>query len=270
VSRIRTFGAASVAALALSLGAGSIAGAAVPTGVQPNIVGGGTAPTVSWGAQVYINTPGRAFDGFNCSGTVIAARWVMTAHHCLDADGSGMRVKVGSNTFRGGTQVAVDQKQISPNGDIALLCLAQAVGAGPIALGSADPAAGTTNQLYGWGHTTPTGPPATSLKVANVQVTGRSADAYGGRAIQSVGINGSAWKGDSGGPEISGGCRSASPPPCRIRTAPTRGARTTTPASRPAVRGSAPRPVPDHTSRSPGWGFGCVIVAARPSRSFSP
>jgi hypothetical protein len=28
--------------------------------------------------------------------------------------------------------------------------------------------------------------------------------------------------------------------------------------------------VPDHTSRSPGWGFGCVIVAARPSRSFSP
>jgi secreted trypsin-like serine protease len=43
------------------------------------------------------------------------------------------------------------------------------------------------------------------LKVANVQVTGRSADAYGGRAIQSVGINGSAWKGDSGGPEISGG-----------------------------------------------------------------
>jgi hypothetical protein len=75
VSRIRTFGAASVAALALRLGAGSIAGAAVPTGVQPNIVGGGTAPTVSWGAQVYINTPGRAFDGFNCSGTVIAARW---------------------------------------------------------------------------------------------------------------------------------------------------------------------------------------------------
>jgi secreted trypsin-like serine protease len=150
VSRIRTFGAASVAALALSLGAGSIAGAAMPTGVQPNIVGGGTAPTVSWGAQVYINTPGRAFDGFNCSGTVIAARWVMTAHHCLDADGSGMRVKVDSNTFGGGTQVTVDQKQISPNGDIALLHLAQAVGAGPIALGSADPAAGTTNQLYGW------------------------------------------------------------------------------------------------------------------------
>jgi hypothetical protein len=95
----------------------------VTTGVQPNIVGGGTAPTVSWGAQVYINTPGRAFDGFNCSGTVIAARWVMTAHHCLDADGSGMRVKVDSNTFGGGTQVTVDQKQISPNGDIVLLHL---------------------------------------------------------------------------------------------------------------------------------------------------
>jgi secreted trypsin-like serine protease len=43
------------------------------------------------------------------------------------------------------------------------------------------------------------------LKVANVQVTGQSTDAYGGRAIQSVGINGSAWKGDSGGPELAGG-----------------------------------------------------------------
>jgi hypothetical protein len=69
--------------------------------------------------------------------------------------------------------VAVDQKQISPNGDIALLHLAQAVGAGPIALGSADPAAGTTNQLYGWGRTTPTGQPATSLKVADRPVRRR-------------------------------------------------------------------------------------------------
>jgi len=43
------------------------------------------------------------------------------------------------------------------------------------------------------------------LKTANVQVTGRSTDAYGGRAIASRGINGAAWHGDSGGPEVSGG-----------------------------------------------------------------
>lgn len=97
-------------------------------------VGGSTAPAVSWGAQVYVNTPGRDFQGFNCSGTVIAARWVVTAAHCLDQDGSGMHVKVGSNTLFSGTRIAVDAKHSSPNGDIALLHLASATGAGPIAL----------------------------------------------------------------------------------------------------------------------------------------
>lgn len=204
MSRIRISGAVgvTVAALALTLGAGTAA-----TAAQPSIVGGGTAPTVGWGAQVYVNTPGRDFNGFNCSGTVISSRWVMTAVHCLDEDGSGMHVRVGSNTLGSGTLVDVDQEESSPNGDIALLHLTQAVSATPITLGSADPASGTTNQLYGWGRTTPTGPPATQLKVANVQVTGRSTDNAGGRAIQSVGINGSAWKGDSGGPEISNGAQ---------------------------------------------------------------
>ncbi|SDY37031.1 Trypsin [Amycolatopsis xylanica] len=201
MSRIRTLGAASIAAAALALTAGATANA----GAQPGIVGGGTAPTVSWGAQIYVNTPGRDWDGFNCSGTIIASRWVMTARHCLDTDGSGMRVRVGSNQLQGGTVIAVDQKKISPNGDIALLHLASAFTTTYITLGTGDPASGTTNQLYGWGRTTPTGPPASALKVANVQVTGRSTDAYGGRAIQSVGINGSAWKGDSGGPELSNG-----------------------------------------------------------------
>jgi secreted trypsin-like serine protease len=199
VSRTRILGAAAAAAIAATLGA------AVPASAQQDIVGGSTASTVSWGAQVYVNTAGRDFQGFNCSGTVIAARWVMTAVHCLDQDGSGMHVKVGSNTLFGGTQIAVDRKVSSPNGDIALLHLASATSAAPITLGSADPSTGTTNQLYGWGRTTPTGPPASALKVANVRVTGRSSDTLGGRAIQSVGIDGSAWKGDSGGPEVSGG-----------------------------------------------------------------
>ncbi|MDT8913974.1 trypsin-like serine protease [Amycolatopsis sp. PS_44_ISF1] len=201
MSRIRIAGAVTAAAVALTLAGGAVADA------QTNIVGGGTAPTVSWGAQVYVNTPGRDFQGFNCSGTVVAPRWVMTAVHCLDEDGRGMFVRVGTNTLYGGTKIAVDQEKQSPNGDIALLHLAQSTNAGPVTLGGADPANGTTNQLYGWGRTTPTGPPASQLKVANVQVTGRSTDAYGGRAIQTVGVNGSAWKGDSGGPEMSNGAQ---------------------------------------------------------------
>ncbi|MET7999229.1 trypsin-like serine protease [Amycolatopsis sp. NPDC005232] len=199
MSRTRIAGVVTAVAVACTLAGGTAATA------QTNIVGGSTAPAVSWGAQVYVNTPGRDFQGFNCSGTVVASRWVMTAVHCLDEDGSGMYVRVGTNTLFGGTKIAVDREEESPNGDIALLHLAQATTAKPITLGSADPATGSTNQLYGWGRTTPTGPPASALKVTNVQVTGRSTDAYGGRAIQSVGINGAAWKGDSGGPEVSNG-----------------------------------------------------------------
>lgn len=125
MSRLRTLGAATLAAAALTMTAYAVASAGTPTGVQPNIVGGGTAPTVSWGAQVYVNTPGRQWDGFNCSGSVIAQRWVLTAKHCLDSDGSGMRVRVGSNQLQGGREIAVDRKVSSPNGaDISLLHLA--------------------------------------------------------------------------------------------------------------------------------------------------
>ena len=119
MTSLRLLGAASATAVALTLAGGAVASA----GVQPNIVGGTTAPAVSWGAQVYVNTPGRDYQGFNCSGTVIAARWVLTAVHCLDQDGSGMYVRVGSNTLLSGTKIAVDGEYESPNGDVALLHL---------------------------------------------------------------------------------------------------------------------------------------------------
>ncbi|RZQ64653.1 S1 family peptidase [Amycolatopsis suaedae] len=194
MSRVRTLGAAcaATATLALTLLGAGTAGA----GVQPNIVGGGTAPSVPWGAQVYVS------GSFNCSGTIIAPQWVLTAEHCL---GSSMSVRVGSNNLGSGTHVTVDQQRVSPVGDVALLHLTRAVNTTYITLGNADPAVGSTNQIYGWGRTTPTGPASPVLKTANVQVTGRSVDAYGGPAIQSRGINGAAWKGDSGGPQISGG-----------------------------------------------------------------
>ena len=72
-------------------------------------------------------------------------------------------------------------------------------------LGSADPATGSNNSIYGWGRTQGTNPPSPVLKTATVRVTGASTDAYGGRAIASQGVNGAAWHGDSGGPQIANG-----------------------------------------------------------------
>ena len=185
------------------VGAAMMVAPAAEAAVSPNIIGGTQVSSAPWGAQVFWNSGGSEFDGFECSGTIIAAQWVMTAHHCQSS--SGMHVKIGNVNFDQGTNVAVDRQVTSPNGDIALLHLASAVQTTYMKLGSADPATGTTNQIYGWGRTLNQSPPASVLRTANVRVTGRSTDAYGGRAIASTGVNGAAWHGDSGGPEVYNG-----------------------------------------------------------------
>ncbi|QUQ65544.1 S1 family peptidase [Kutzneria sp. CA-103260] len=183
------------------LAAGLIAAPAAQASgtAHPNIIGGSTASNAPWGAQIYWDS-----QGFECSGTIIAAQWVLTAQHCLASSG-GMSVRVGSLNLGEGTQATVDRTETAPNGDLLLLHLANAVDATYITLGSADPAVGDTNQIYGWGRTQGSNPPSPVLKTANVQVTGTSTDAFNGPAIASKGVDGSAWHGDSGGPEIAGG-----------------------------------------------------------------
>ena len=61
-----------------------------------------------------------------------------------------MHVKVGNVTLGQGAQSAVDQQEASPNGDIALLHLTTAINTTYMTLGSSNPAAGSTNQIYGW------------------------------------------------------------------------------------------------------------------------
>ena len=197
-STLRKSVAAAVAATALATG--MFATPAAQASVQPNIIGGGTATDAPWGAQVYWNS-----SGFACSGSIIAAQWVLTARHCLSS--GGMYVLVGSLNLGQGTQATVDSTQTAPNGDIALLHLSSSVDATYITLADSDPAVGDTNQIYGWGRTQGTNPPSPVLKTANVQVTGTSTDAYSGPAIASQGVDGSAWHGDSGGPQMAGGAQ---------------------------------------------------------------
>ena len=102
------------AAAAMSIASVGIASAQP---ASPDIIGGGTVSSTPWGAQIYWNNV-TANGGFECSGTIIAARWVLTAQHCLNSP--GMHVKVGNVTLGQGAQSAVDQQEASPNGDIAL------------------------------------------------------------------------------------------------------------------------------------------------------
>lgn len=193
--RIRSMVAVLAAAAAGLLGASSGAVAA-PAGPQP-IIGGSTVSSAPWAAAVFSN------GSFTCSGTIIAAQWVLTARHCVSGT---MSVRVGS-VYRSSGGVTRTVSASYSRYDLALLRLSSSVSTSYVTLASSNPPIGSTNSIYGWGMTCYSGCSAsTQLKTASVQVTSNSAtDAYGGQAIRSTRINGNAWRGDSGGPQFYNG-----------------------------------------------------------------
>lgn len=190
-----------VASLATALtGALAIPAAATAAPAEPDrIIGGSTVSSAPWAAAVFSN------GSFTCSGTIISANYVLTARHCISGS---MSVRVGSvNRSSGGTTRTVSST--STRSDLALMRLSSPVSTSYMPLSSAYPPVGSTNSIYGWGMTCYSGCGAsTVLKTATVRVTTTNAsDAYGGRAIGSTRINGNAWRGDSGGPQVYNGAQ---------------------------------------------------------------
>ncbi len=186
-----------LAAATLALGSVFVNAAPAQADVEPTNIGGGTVSSAPWAAAVFRN------GSFTCSGTIIAAQWVLTARHCT---GSAMSVRVGSvNRTSGGTVANVTSYSVRY--DLALLRLDRSISTTYMRLASTNPPVNSTNNIYGWGMTCYSGCGAsTVLKTATVRVTSTSAtDYYGGPAIASTRINGNAWKGDSGGPETYNG-----------------------------------------------------------------
>ena len=190
-----------VASLATAL-TGVLAAPAAANAVEAgpdNIIGGSTVASAPWAAAVFSN------GSFTCSGTIISANYVLTARHCINGT---MSVRVGSvNRTSGGVTRTVSST--TTRNDLALMRLSSSVSTSYMPLSSAYPPVGSTNSLYGWGQTCYSGCSAsTTLKTATVQVTSTNqTDAYGGRAIASTRINGNAWRGDSGGPQVYNGAQ---------------------------------------------------------------
>jgi hypothetical protein len=163
------------------------------------IIGGKLAGDSPWAAQVSWDDT-----GYECSGTAVAAQWVLTARHCVNP--AGMTVLIGAKQLGDGTKAVVDNKIVDPVGDLALLHLAEPVSTTYVTLADEDPTVGAINEIYGWGKTDPTSGPSDQLKSARVKVTSVDCqDGQGGRAICSTGITGTAFNGDSGGPEMASG-----------------------------------------------------------------
>jgi len=190
-----------VASLATAL-TGILAAPAAANAVEPGpdlIIGGSTVASAPWAAAVLSN------GSFTCSGTIISANYVLTARHCINGT---MSVRIGSvNRTSGGVTRTVSST--TTRNDLALMRLSSSVSTTYMPLSSAYPPVGSTNSLYGWGQTCYSGCGAsTTLKTATVRVTSTNqTDAYGGRAIGSTAINGNAWRGDSGGPQVYNGAQ---------------------------------------------------------------
>ena len=190
-----------VASLATAL-TGVMAVPAAANAVEPgpdNIIGGSPVASAPWAAAVLSN------GSFTCSGTIIAADYVLTARHCISGT---MSVRVGSVTRTSGG-VTRTVSSTTTRYDLALMRLSSSISTSYMPLSSAYPPVGSTNSLYGWGQTCYSGCGAsTTLKTATVSVTSTNVtDYYGGRAIASTAVSGNAWRGDSGGPQVYNGAQ---------------------------------------------------------------
>jgi len=195
-------GAALAGAALAALGVLSTTATAVaePTeDVRPAIIDGGNAESGPWAARLFVN--GQE----NCSATIVAPSWILTAEHCVAGAGT-YTFNIGSLDQTQGEQATAVEIITHDSADLALARLDREVSATYSPLGdSSAVSVGQTVQLYGWGATCTDRPEiecqSQFLKVANVDVTDTACSDYrGGTAVCVTRGDGIAAGGDSGGP----------------------------------------------------------------------
>jgi secreted trypsin-like serine protease len=198
-------GAALVGAAAVALGitmatGGASADQSSGSGtVEPKIIDGRLADNAPWAARLFVD--GQE----NCSSTIIAPEWILTARHCVESGGQ-LSFHIGNLDQTQGESANGVNVQTNPEADLALVQLDHAVTATYSPLGTADAVAvGQTVQVYGWGATCTDQPEincqSQMLKVADVGVSDVACqDFAGGTAVCANRIDGITAGGDSGGP----------------------------------------------------------------------
>ncbi|MER6468582.1 S1 family peptidase [Streptomyces collinus] len=215
------------AAVLVATAAAATALVASPTATaapQP-IVGGTTTTTAAYPFVMQItDASGSQF----CGGTLVAARKVVTAAHCMVGETTSSVRVVGGRTNLNGTDGTVskvskiwvnpDYSDATDGDDVAVLTLATSMPYKPAPYVTPSQtglyASGTTARILGWGTTSENGSSSNQLRTATVPIVSDSSckSSYGSDFVQSDmvcagytsgGVD--TCQGDSGGPLLIGG-----------------------------------------------------------------
>ncbi|MFE1754279.1 S1 family peptidase [Streptomyces anandii] len=191
---------------------------------QP-VVGGTTTTTTAYPFVMQItDASGNQF----CGGTLVAARKVVTAAHCMVGETTNSVRVVGGRTYLNGTNGTVskvsriwvnpDYTDATSGDDVAVLTLSTSMPYTAAKYVSASDtgvyAAGATARILGWGTTSESGSSSNQLRTATVPVVSDSTcrGSYGSDFVasdmvcagySSGGVD--TCQGDSGGPLLIGG-----------------------------------------------------------------
>ena len=215
---------ATLMATAAAAATALIASPAAADAPQP-IVGGTTTTTTAYPFVMQItDASGSQF----CGGTLVAAKKVVTAAHCMVGETTGSVRVVGGRTYLNGTNGTVskvskiwidpDYTDATNGDDVAVLTLSTSMPYTKASYVSSSQtsvyAAGTTARILGWGTTSESGSSSNQLRTATVPVVSDAGcgSSYGSDYVKSDmvcagytsgGVD--TCQGDSGGPLLVGG-----------------------------------------------------------------
>ncbi|MGW4226026.1 S1 family peptidase [Streptomyces bauhiniae] len=216
--------AVTVLATAAAAATALVAAPAASAAPQP-IVGGTTTTTTAYPYVMQItDASGNQF----CGGTLVSAKKVVTAAHCMVGESTSSVRVVGGRTYLNGTNGTVsrvskiwinpDYTDATRGDDVAVLTLSTSMPYTPVSYVSSSQtsvyAAGTTARILGWGTTSENGSSSNQLRTATVPTVSDSScrSSYGSDFVQSdmvcAGLTSGGvdtCQGDSGGPLIIGG-----------------------------------------------------------------